>query len=263
VSHVALSGIVEIADRLFPFDEAESWDNCGVQIGNPDRLVSSVAFSLDPTPRTLRFASSNSCDLLITHHPLLLEPLRSISADRFLGRTILDAARLGVDILSLHTNLDAAPGGLNDHLASTLGLQDVIIPLPARCARVGMLSGPLRVSALARKVGQDLSIPQIRVICEDDPEIQRVFIASGSGMGYFEEALRYRAEVVVTGDVRYHAAREALEMGTPVIDAGHYGLEKVAVRLLGTRFRKEFGSRGLQVTCIECDSEEEPFAPLP
>ncbi|MEJ2718926.1 MAG: Nif3-like dinuclear metal center hexameric protein, partial [Deltaproteobacteria bacterium] len=137
------------------------------------------------------------------------------------------------------------------------------IPLPARCARVGMLPGPLRVWALGEKVAQDLSIPHIRVICEGDPEIQRVFVASGSGMGYFEEALRYQAEVIVTGDVRYHAAREALEMGMPVIDAGHYGLEKVAVRLLGTSFQKEFESRGLPVTCIQCDSEEEPFAALP
>jgi dinuclear metal center YbgI/SA1388 family protein len=211
----------------------------------------------------LRFASTNSCDLLITHHPLLLDPIRSISADQFGGRTILDAARLGVDILSLHTNLDAAPGGLNDHLASTLGLQDVVIPVPARCARLGMLPGPVRVSALGRKVGQDLSIPQVRVISEDDPEIQRVFIAAGSGMGYFEDAVRCCADVIVTGDVRYHAAREALEMGVPVIDAGHYGLEKVAVRLLGTSFRKEFESRGLQVACVECDTEEEPFAALP
>jgi putative NIF3 family GTP cyclohydrolase 1 type 2 len=67
---------------------------------------------------------------------------------------------------------------------------------------------------------------------------------------------------MLTGDVRYHAAREALGMEIPVIDAGHYGLEKGAVSLLATAFREEFARLGLEVDCIECDSEEEPFQML-
>jgi len=250
---------VEIADRLFPFQEAEPWDNVGIQIGNPERLIDSVAFSLDPTPQTVEFAARNLCQLLVTHHPVLLEPVRSIRPDNLAGRTLLAAARLGVDIVSLHTNLDAAPGGLNDRLAGTMGLREVITPAPARCARLGRLPAALGVFELAGRVAESLKVPHVRIIAEADCSVQLVFCATGSGMGYLKEALEYRADVMLTGDVRYHAAREAIELGMPVIDAGHYGLEKMAINLLVESFQAQFSNMGLEVNCLPCDLEKEPF----
>ncbi|MBI4962877.1 MAG: Nif3-like dinuclear metal center hexameric protein [Desulfomonile tiedjei] len=254
-----LSQIVGIADRLFPFQEAEPWDNVGIQIGTPDRVIDSIAFSLDPTPQTVEFAARNSCQLLVTHHPVLLEPIRSIKPDNLSGRTFLAAARLGVDILSLHTNLDAAPGGLNDYVARAMDLQEVRTPFPARCARLGRLPEALRVCELAGQVAERLMIPHVRIITESDCQVELVFSATGSGMGYLREALEYGADVMVTGDVKYHAAREAMELGMPVIDAGHYGLEKMAITLMVESFQTHFMSMGLNVKCLACDSEKEPF----
>ncbi len=251
--------IVEIANRLFPFDIAEPWDNCGIQIGDPTRRVNSIAFSLDATPQTVKFAAASSCELLVTHHPVLLEPFRNIVADSLFGRTLLDAARMGVDILSLHTNLDAAAGGLNDQLTDKLGLENVTTSVSAQCARVGRLPVATTVFELARKIAKDLEISHVRVISEKDSEVRTLFLAAGSGMSYLGEALRQHADVMVTGDVRYHAAREALEMGMPVIDAGHYGLEKGAVELLSAAFEAEFARLGLAITCINCRLEKEPF----
>ena len=254
-----LTRIVDISDRLFPFEGSEPWDNCGIQIGDPNRHITSVAVSLDPTLQTIRFASDHHCELLVTHHPVLLHPMRNITADNFAGRILMKAAKSDVNIIALHTNLDAAEGGLNEHLAARLGLERVIVPLPARCARLGELPGPLSVSALARKVAQDLSIPRLRIISDTDREIRKVFCASGSGMGYLQEALRYRADAIVTGDVRYHAAREAMEMGIAVIDAGHYGLEKEAVPILVDSLSGAFARDGLEIACIACDLERDPF----
>ena len=259
VMGLCLSDIVEIANRLFPFDIAEPWDNCGIQIGDPTRRVNSIAFSLDATPQTVKFASASSCELLVTHHPVLLEPFRNIVADNLFGRTLLDAARMGVDILSLHTNLDAAAGGLNDQLIGKLGLENVTTFVSAQCARVGRLPEATTVFELARKIARDLEISHVRVISEKDCEVRTLFLAAGSGMSFLGEALRQNADVMVTGDVRYHAAREALEMGMPVIDAGHYGLEKGAVELLSAAFEAEFSRLGLAINCINCRLEKEPF----
>ena len=262
MSAARLSQVVEIADKLFPFETAEDWDNCGIQIGNPDRQITAVAFSLDPTPRTVEFARDNSCELLITHHPVLTEPILRILPDRLPGRTLLTAARMGIDILSLHTNLDAAPGGLNDRLASLLDLQEVFTPLPARCARMGRLVHPMTIDRLGQKICQDLGISHVRVVSAMECEIQTVFSASGSGMGYLGDALNYKADVLVTGDVRYHAALEALELGMPVIDAGHYGTEKVAISVLLECFQTEFEREHLQISCIACNFEDDPFVEI-
>ncbi|MGB6063336.1 MAG: Nif3-like dinuclear metal center hexameric protein [Desulfomonilaceae bacterium] len=259
VTGQCLSGIVEIANRLFPFDTAEPWDNCGIQIGDPNRRVSSIAFSLDPTPQTIKFATASSCELLISHHPLILQPLRNIISDSLFGRVVLDAARMGVDILSLHTNLDAAAGGLNDQLAYKLGLENIITPIGARCARIGQLPSATTVFSFARKIAKDLEISQVRVVSAEDAEVRTVFCASGSGMSYLSEALRENVDLMVTGDVRYHPAREALEMGMPVIDAGHFGLEKGAINLMRTAFEAEFARLGLAINCINCELEKEPF----
>jgi GTP cyclohydrolase I len=262
VSRPCLSRIVEIADKLFPFDAAEAWDNSGIQIGNPDRSIAAVAFSLDPTPQTLRFARDHSCQLLITHHPVLTEPVLAILPDRLPGRTLLAAADMGIDILSLHTNLDAAQGGLNDRLTSILNLEDVFTPVPARCARMGQLSVPVTIEDLAKKISQKLEISNMRIISAVERDVQRVFCASGSGMGYRAGALKYKADVMVTGDVRYHAALEALELGMPIIDAGHYGLEKAAVSILLECFQTEFERERLEVSCIACDIEHDPFVDI-
>jgi putative NIF3 family GTP cyclohydrolase 1 type 2 len=102
-------------------------------------------------------------------------------------------------------------------------------------------------------------IPHVRIVAESDCPVQLVLCATGSGMGYLKEALEYRADVLITGDVKYHAAREALELGMPVIDAGHFGLEKMAISLMMESFQGHFTSIGLEVNCLPCDLEKEPF----
>jgi GTP cyclohydrolase I len=262
LSFPTLSQIVEIADRLFPFDTAETWDNCGIQIGDPARQIRSIAFSLDPTPETVGFAADRSCQLLITHHPILLEPIRNLIPANLATRTLLRAAQERVDVLSLHTNLDAAHGGLNDELARCMGLEEIAVPVAAPCARKGKLPFPMRVRDLATKVAQDLGISGVRIVSDPEQQVQRVFCVSGSGMGYLEQALRHHADVMITGDVRYHSAREAAAAGMPVIDAGHYGLEKIAIPLLLRSFQSDFDRMGLEVSCICCDVEEEPFVDI-
>jgi dinuclear metal center YbgI/SA1388 family protein len=257
---VTLAGIIEIADSLFPFKDAEQWDNCGLQIGDLSRVVQGIAFGLDPTPQTVAFAAERSCELLITHHPVLIEPVRSISCETLAGRTLLAAARSRVDIVALHTSFDAAHGGLNDWIAARLGLTEVFIPVPATCARMGTLLETMPALTLAEKVAADLGTAPPRVICSGNAMVEHVFCASGSGMGYLAIARQYGADAMVTGDVRYHSAREALELGMPVIDGGHFGLERHAPAVMAGRFRVEFTKMGLDVTCFACDVEADPYA---
>lgn len=259
MSGVPLARIIEITDGLFPFKGAEPWDNCGIQIGDPTRMVQAIAFSLDPTPQTVTFAAERSCELLITHHPVLIEPIRFISSETLPGRTLLAAARSQVDIVAVHTNFDSAQGGLNDWIAERLGLENVFIPVPATCARMGKLVEAMPALMLAEKVAADLGTAPPRVICSGSPLVKSVFCASGSGMGYLAVARQYGADAMVTGDVRYHSAREALELGMPVIDGGHFGLEKHAPAVMSDRFRAEFIRMGLDITCLPCDVEADPY----
>ncbi len=256
---VLLSKIIEVADGLFPFSYAEPWDNCGLQIGDPGQFIQKLAVSLDPTPGTLSYAIDRGCQLLVTHHPVLLHPVSRIVEDEYVGRVVRAAIRGGVNVLSLHTNLDAAPGGLNDLLATRLGLNEVIKPERAPCARLGRLPEPLTVDELAVTVQDNLLVDRVAVVSAKTARVRSVFCASGSGMSYLGQALHLKADVMITGDVKYHAAMEALGMGMAVIDPGHYGLEKYAVGLLSTSLQKQFEQRNWKIEVFPCDSEYDPF----
>src|ERR1035437_7033113 len=108
--------IVGIINKIAPVALAETWDNAGLQIGDPAARVTRVMVALDPTPDVIDSALKASCQLLVTHHPLIFKPLKSISAATPHGALIQKAIKGGVSILSLHTNYDIASGGLNDLL---------------------------------------------------------------------------------------------------------------------------------------------------
>ncbi len=255
-----LARLVEIADTLYPFHLAEPWDNVGLQVGDPDRIIERIAFSLDPSPCALEFAARNQCALLVTHHPILLSPINCLNAHDYPCRLLMLASKKDLDVVSLHTNFDAAAGGLNDHLAQLMDLVDVQTPAHARCARIGALPNPAALRTLAVHLRKLFHASSVRVIARDDRKVETVFCVSGSGMGYLREALRLGADVMVTGDVRYHAAVEALELGMAVIDCGHFTLEKAAPQIMAQAFSRALQELHDGIECIVYDEEQDPLS---
>lgn len=254
--------ILEIANTKFPFDCSEPWDNSGIQVGNLERDIKNIAFSLDANPATIRFAKENSCELIITHHPILLNPVKKILVSDLIGQTLFFAIASNVDVVSLHTNLDAAPGGLNDYLADLLGLLDVVTPEDASCARLGTIARPMTLVSFTDLVKQRFLLESAAMICdgnEAQETVSRVFLASGSGAAYLPWAIGANADVMVTGDVKYHAAVDARRSGLPIIDAGHFGMEKHAIKLMADTFKREFDGMGVEIVCHECPFEMDPL----
>ncbi|MFH0960631.1 MAG: Nif3-like dinuclear metal center hexameric protein [Pseudomonadota bacterium] len=254
-----LSQVLKLADSMFPFSYSEPWDNSGVQIGDLSRQISSIVLSLDPSIQAVRFAAENKSELLISHHPLLLKPINKILFSDIQGNIVLSAARSGVDILSLHTNLDAAEGGLNDFLVKLLDLYDAEIPDKAPCARLARLRESQTISILAQKIGKKLGLDSVRTVGPQDRIVNSVFLVSGSGMGYLQQAIESKADVIVTGDVRYHGALDSQQYGIAVIDAGHFGLEKFAVDLMTDKFEEEFLKLEWKVRLTPFKGEKDPF----
>ena len=120
--------IAAIADALeawAPPGSAQDYDNVGLQVGDASRSVDTALLALDATPQVLRDAQAHDADLVITHHPLLFRPLEGVTADSYVSNLALRFAEAGIGLYSIHTNLDAAPGGVSFALANRLGLSDV------------------------------------------------------------------------------------------------------------------------------------------
>ncbi|GIV58344.1 MAG: Nif3-like dinuclear metal center hexameric protein [Rhodothermaceae bacterium] len=134
MTHTTYPTLREIAAALeawAPPGSAQSYDNVGLQVGDPDRPVERALVALDMTPAVLEEARSAGAQAIITHHPLLFRPLRRLTPEDFVAALALRLAEAGVALYSIHTNLDAAPGGVSFALAERLGLTDVRFLVPA------------------------------------------------------------------------------------------------------------------------------------
>ncbi len=365
-----VADLVGIINKIAPLALAEAWDNPGLQIGDPAAEVTRVMVALDPTPDVVDSAISSSCQLLVTHHPLIFKPIKSISATNPLGAIIQKAIRGGLSIVTLHTNYDIADGGLNDVLARRIGLSDsvplkitstaelvklvvflpvthldqmrsALFPFVARqgnyrdctfategtgtftplegaepfsgavghfskvpeerlellinatevaravkallaahpyeepafdlypllnkgaklgLGRIGRLSESSTLAEYANRLRNVLSAPALRYVGDPNAVISKVALCSGSGASLLRDAARAGADLLVTGDVKYHEAREAEDCGLALIDAGHYPTEIIMVPEMAERLGQAIVAAGYTGCAVEeCRAETDPF----
>ena len=128
----SVKDIINILDSIAPPSLAESWDNIGIQVGSEDWPVKRIFIALDPLPEVVKLACKDNIDLLITHHPLLMKPIKSINTNNSTGNIIQMAIEHRMTIFSAHTNLDSAFGGINDILSEIIALKDLEVLCPGQ-----------------------------------------------------------------------------------------------------------------------------------
>ncbi len=127
-----LKEVMEALEGVAPFSLQESYDNSGIQIGNPEQEVSRALICLDVTEEVLREAIARKCDLILCHHPLIFKGITKLTAADATQRIIMEAVRLGIAIVAVHTNLDNVHEGVNNMLASVIGLKNLKILKPLK-----------------------------------------------------------------------------------------------------------------------------------
>lgn len=218
--------IYKYLDEKYPFSLQEGFDNSGFLIGSPHREVRHCAVALDVTASVLKEAAARDAQLIITHHPVIFHPLKSLCA----GSIAYECVRLGMAVLSSHTCLDKAPGGINDILAGMLGLTDVTVAEDG-LLRQGVLAEPESPEEFASRCRKMLSADGVRAVLGDRP-VKKVAICSGAGGSYVEDALLDGCDALLTGEVKHHEAVFAQDNGLTVVDAGHFETETVVVPAL-------------------------------
>lgn len=219
--------VEEILSRLLsraPSETAEEWDNVGLMVGDRHGRVNSVLVCLDITPEVVEQAVMQNVRLIVTHHPLIFHAIKAVEADSLVYRLIAN----DIAVISLHTNLDKAPGGVNDTLAVLLKLEDVKVAADGMC-RIGTLSRPLSGKAFANHTAQALNTT-MRVCCPKR-EVRRVAVCGGSG-GDLLLGLGDEVDAVVTGEIRHHEWLEWNARGITAVEAGHHATEMGVVKTL-------------------------------
>lgn len=227
--------IFDYTQSFAPLCLAMPYDNCGILVGDSEKEVSKAIVTLDITSDVIDEAVRKGAELIISHHPIIFSPLKSVGIDSCVYKLIQN----GITALCMHTNLDLSQeNGVNITLAKALGLENIAI-VEGECLLTGELQTEYSVEDFAKYVKERLDCQGVRYT-KGEKSIRRVAVACGAGGDYVFNCEKLGADAFVTGEIKHHQIIKANEIGLTIVDAGHYKTEDVIipvlVRLLSEKF---------------------------
>ena len=252
-----MTTVREIESFLYgwaPRELAESWDNVGLLVGDPEAAVERVLVALDITPQVAEEALERGCQLIVAHHPVMncaWHPVQTVRADDRQGRTLTALLRGGVAAICMHTNLDAAEGGVNDILAEKLGLTQPEMLTEEKIGRIGTLKCEIPLVEFTHSVIELLGCNGLRYVDAGRP-VHRVAVGGGACGCYIPQAIAAGCDTFVTSDLKYNDFLDT--EGLNLIDAGHFPTENVVCPALRDRLQGAFPA--VDVLCSTSHSRE-------
>ncbi|MDO4344707.1 MAG: Nif3-like dinuclear metal center hexameric protein [Eubacteriales bacterium] len=256
--------LIQAIEEAFPLDKAVSWDNSGLQTGRRSKEVKKVLVALDATDSVIAQAKEWGADFLLTHHPLTLEGVRTVTSDTLTGGKFFELIQNDICSYAMHTNYDVAE--MAQLAGSMMKLQQPeileVTGVDSRTAeymgfgRVGSLVRPVTLRECGELVKTIFKLENVKIFGDLEQVVQRVAISPGSGKSMISPAVKAKAQVLITGDIGHHEGIDAVDQGMAVIDAGHYGLEHMFTAQMEKFLKKAGRGQGLEVKQAR---EENPF----
>ncbi len=208
-----------------PSELSCEWDNDGLMCcTDRDRQVGRILVTLDVTEEAVAYAAAHGYDLILSHHPLIFRGLKSVCDGMPVAQKTITLIQKDIAVLSFHTRLDAAEGGVNDTLASLLGLAEVMSFGEKSLGRIGTLPEAMSAEAFAEKVKSALGAPFV-LLGDASVPCRRVAVLGGEGGDDIAAARGAGADTYVSGRLGYHPMTDAAEGGMNLIEAGHFYTE--------------------------------------
>ena len=259
--NLKVKDIAKAIEDFAPKSLQESYDNTGLQIGDPEMKVSAVLLCLDVTEEILREAMLRQCNMIVSHHPLLFSGLKHISGSTPTERIVIEAVRNNIAIYASHTNLDSAREGVSYEIAHSLKMTNLRVLCPngdSTLTGLGIIGDikPTPKLEFLRKAKETLNVAHLKYSAQS-PQIviRRVALCGGSGASMIKDAIAAGADAMLTGDLKYH---DFTSYGYAMLlaDIGHYESEICTKRLFSRIIREALPD------CVTyfAESESSPIA---
>ena len=249
----------DFIDQIAPFATQEGFDNAGFLAGRGDRPVERVLVALDITEAVVSEAADWGAQLIVAHHPVIFQPVKSVTDESVVGRVLLALTENRIAAICAHTNLDAAHGGVNGCLARALELTDIgqlcqagvdEKGRPYGIGRTGTVHRPgMSAAEYAAFVKEKLGSASVRFVDGGKP-VQMVAVGGGSCGSMMEDALAQGCDTFVTADLKYNNFLDAQALGLNLLDAGHFPTENVVCAPLVSRLAKAFPQVEVRVSQV-------------
>lgn len=232
---MTVKDIYDYLNSIAPFDTAEEWDNCGLNVGSFDKDVKKIYIALDVTNDVLEEAKSFGADLVITHHPMIFNPVSKILCDNLIYKAVAS----GMSFIASHTCLDKAAGGVNHCLANKIGIKNLKTYAENDFLKYGEIE-PCTSEEFAKKIKSALGGA---VSFTDAGEtIKTVALCSGGGGDFVAEAKNMGADAFLTGEAKHHEYLYSNNFGISMFVAGHFETENLVCEYLYNSLNEKFGN---------------------
>lgn len=242
---MTVKDIYDYLNLIAPFDTAEDWDNCGLTVGSFNKEVKKIYIALDVTNDALEDAVSFGADLVITHHPMIFNPVSQILCDSIVYKAVAS----GMSFIGSHTCLDKADGGVNHCLADKVGIKNLKTSENDEFLKFGEIE-PCTAEEFARKIKSSLG--GAVSFTDAGKTIKTVALCSGSGGDLVAEAKNIGADAFLTGEAKHHEYLLSKDSGISMFVAGHFETENVVCEYLFNSLNETFGDEvEIKVSALE------------
>jgi dinuclear metal center YbgI/SA1388 family protein len=252
-----LATVIEQLKAAYPPQLAMDWDNPGLQTGRTEYEIRKVLVALDATREIIDQCIEEDVDLLVTHHPLIMKGIRSVSSEDFLGEKALTMAEHRIAHYAMHTNYDVTT--MKDLAGKMLQLSDLTILEQTGCLEdgsgcgigcVGNLPEQMTAEQCCAHVKKAFGLASVRLFGDVQTPVRKMAVCPGAGRSDIGAALASGADIYVTGDISHHDGIDAVDQGLLVIDAGHYGVEHIFIGQMTEYLRKTFPQLQVEAAAI-------------
>ncbi len=204
-----------------------AWDRDGLMCcPDENKEVKKVLIALDITAQVVHEAVAGGYDLVVSHHPLIFNPLKSLDPKDPVAGRVIKLLVNGISAFSFHTRLDAVEGGVNDTLTALLGIRDTVPFGEDGIGRVGVLEEPMSLDAFAARLKAVTHAGCVQYVPgAGEPTVKRVAVVGGSGSSDLDAAYAAGADTFVTGDLKHNCLADAPCTPMNLLAAGHFHTE--------------------------------------
>lgn len=226
--------IFEYLCDFAPLEKQMSFDNAGFLLGRPNSEAKKVLLSLDVTPDVVDEAVEGGYELIISHHPVIFNAIKSVTDEK-----LMKLVERKIAVISMHTNLDIIEGGVNDILLSLLGAERDGYLDDACCGRIGHLKAPVSMESFLKLCREKLHTNGLRYY-DAGRTVEHIAVLGGAGGDEVETAAEKGCDTYLTSDLHYHQFLFAQEHGINLIDGDHFGTEDPVIDMLCQKLSSRF-----------------------
>ena len=256
----SVNDVYNYLNSIAPVEMKMDFDNVGLLVGRAGADASKILVSLDVTHDVITEALDTGVGLIVSHHPMFFS-LTSVADTDTTGAKIVRLVEGGVSVICMHTNLDAARGGVNDALAQAAGIAgdgrgeaELLSPAGTLATgeaysygRVGVLQEPCDLREYLAMLKKSLATNGLRYH-DAGKKVCKVAVVGGSGGGELAHAYAQGCDTFVTADVKYDVFLEAKELGINLIDGDHFCTENLVTGVLVEKLREKFPKSEVSVS---------------